>query len=163
MTDGVGTASRERSPDEIRRDIAAKQQEIAVSLERIGDRFEETCDWRAQAARHPYLAALVAAGVGLSVISVFRPGRRDPARRAVKRANDAVTDAIGSGRPREAPAVDGAPSPWSVLAALAVEAGVSLAAAKVREVVSARRSSSNGRIPDGNGQRLRRGAWGVSR
>jgi hypothetical protein len=63
----------ERSSDEIRQDIAARRDSITEAVDRLGDRFQETLDWRTYVSNHPLAALSVAAGFGFIAARVFKP------------------------------------------------------------------------------------------
>ena len=81
----------EQPPQEaaLRRLIEQERAALDVSLDRLGDRFRETVDWRRHAARHR--GALVAAASGAALLGLWRWRRR---RAPAERAADAVVDGV---------------------------------------------------------------------
>ena len=80
LTNGT---DRHQPPQEtaLRRMIEAERLALDRSLDRLGDRFRETIDWRRQASRHR--GALVAAASGAALLGLWRwRRRRSPAERA---------------------------------------------------------------------------------
>jgi hypothetical protein len=77
----------EQPPQEaaLRRLIEQERAALDVSLDRLGERFRETVDWRAHAVRHR--GALVAAASGAALLGLWRWRRR---RTPAERAADAV-------------------------------------------------------------------------
>ncbi len=43
----------ERSAEEIRQDIAAKRESISETVDRLGERIQETLDWREYVVEYP--------------------------------------------------------------------------------------------------------------
>lgn len=79
----------ERSAEEIRLDIAAKRDSITETVDKLGDRIQETLDWREYIAEYPVVALGVAAGVGFLVSGIFK---REPA--PTERLMDALADTV---------------------------------------------------------------------
>jgi hypothetical protein len=156
----------ERSPDRIRQEIAVKRQELAKTVERLGERIEETLDWRYQVARHPLLAMIMAAGVGFVVFNTV--GRRRASTNPLLNGAADVAERAGPGGP---PSVKGAlfenlslgPSLGAALGTAALRVGTALLAKKIKAAVAARQTPRNGDAPFGRSRPLRGGAWGVSR
>ncbi len=69
-----------RSPEEIRKTIEATRESISETVDKLGDRLQETLDWRAYIRRRPYLAIGAAAGLGL-LFSAMLPRARRRSRR----------------------------------------------------------------------------------
>jgi ElaB/YqjD/DUF883 family membrane-anchored ribosome-binding protein len=63
----------ERTADEIRQDIAARRESITEAVDRLGDRVQETFDWRTHVSNYPLAALGVAAGMGFLLARVFKP------------------------------------------------------------------------------------------
>lgn len=80
----------ERSADEIRTDIAARRESISRTVDRIGEKFHETLDWRGYVTRNPYASIGIAVGAGIIVGSLLRR-RTTPSERIV----DAIADKVG--------------------------------------------------------------------
>lgn len=57
----------ERSVEEIRREIEARRDSITDTVDKLGDRIEQSLDWREHVGRHPYVSMGVAAGLGLLI------------------------------------------------------------------------------------------------
>ncbi|MDX9710162.1 MAG: hypothetical protein RBT64_11465 [Trichloromonas sp.] len=64
-------AERERSSEDIRRDIAREEEKLSRAVEQIGERIKENLDWRAQVKDSPYWALGAAAGLGCLASKVF--------------------------------------------------------------------------------------------
>ncbi|OHB24626.1 MAG: hypothetical protein A2X84_11255 [Desulfuromonadaceae bacterium GWC2_58_13] len=64
-------AERERSSEDIRRDIAREEENLSQTVEQIGERIKEKLDWRAQVKDSPYWALGAAAGLGYFASKVF--------------------------------------------------------------------------------------------
>jgi hypothetical protein len=164
-----GTTERgnERSPDRIRQDIAVKRQELAKTVERLGERIEETLDWRYQVGRHPLLAMIMAAGVGFVVFNKVGRLRHATANPLLNGAGD-VAERVVAGGPT---AVKGAlfenlslgPSLGAALGTAALRVGTTLLAKKIKAAVAARHTPRNGDAPFSRSRPVRGGAWGVSR
>ena len=63
--------SGERSAEEIRDDIAAERETISETVDKLGDRIQQTFDWREYVAEYPAVALGLAAGAGFVVSAVF--------------------------------------------------------------------------------------------
>lgn len=106
MAEGTDVATRmraeiegpERSAREIRQDIAAKRESISETVDKLGERIQETLDWREYVVEYPYVALGVAAGLGFLVSAIFKP-RPSPQERIVDALADLVED--GTGRLRD--------------------------------------------------------------
>lgn len=77
----------ERSARKIREDIAAKRETISETVDKLGERINQTLDWREYVAQYPGVALGLAAGVGFLVSGIFR---REPTPQ--ERIMDAVAD-----------------------------------------------------------------------
>lgn len=64
-------AERERSSEDIRRDIDREEENISQTVEQIGERIKEKLDWRAHVKEYPYWAMGAAAGLGLIASKVI--------------------------------------------------------------------------------------------
>ncbi len=80
---------RDRTQYEIRQDIASRRESITETVDRLGERMHENLDWRAQVARHPYVALSVAASLGFIVSGWFKPRPRP-----WDRISDAVAETV---------------------------------------------------------------------
>lgn len=79
--------SGERSAVEIRQDIAAERETISETVDKLGDRIQQTFDWREYVAEYPAVALGLAAGTGLLLSAVFT---REPTPQ--ERIADAIAD-----------------------------------------------------------------------
>lgn len=77
----------DRSAREIRQDIAAKRETISETVDKLGERINQTLDWREYVAEYPGVALGLAAGVGFLVSGIFK---REPTPQ--ERIMDAVAD-----------------------------------------------------------------------
>src|SRR3954471_14108375 len=97
-------ATPERSAEAIRQDIAAKRDSISETVDKLGERIQETLDWREYVGKYPWLAIGLAAGAGFIVAGLFKhePTPRERIMDAVAeiaedfadRARDAMGDAL---------------------------------------------------------------------
>jgi ElaB/YqjD/DUF883 family membrane-anchored ribosome-binding protein len=62
----------ERSTEDIRRDIAKKEENISRTVEQIGERIQDKLDWRGYVKDSPYWALGAAAGLGFLASGMFR-------------------------------------------------------------------------------------------
>ena len=87
----------DRSTDAIRQDIAAKRESISETVDKLGDRIQETLDWREYIAEYPAVAIGLAAGAGFLVAGIFkrRPTPRDRIMEAVAELTEDMTDRVG--------------------------------------------------------------------
>jgi ElaB/YqjD/DUF883 family membrane-anchored ribosome-binding protein len=94
--DELNTQGAERTADEIRRDIAAKRETISDTVDRLGERLQQSLDWREFIANHPYAATGVAAGAGFLLTRLFRRRQSplDRVRNAVVDTVEDVTDTV---------------------------------------------------------------------
>jgi hypothetical protein len=81
----------ERSAEEIRQDIAAKRESITETVERLGDKFQSTLDWRTYAGDYPFVALGAAFGLGYLVSRIFAP-KPSPRDRIMEAIADSVED-----------------------------------------------------------------------
>ena len=65
-------ADVERSTEDIRQDIAKKEENISRTVEQIGERITEKLDWRGYVKDSPYWALGAAAGLGYLASGMFR-------------------------------------------------------------------------------------------
>ena len=90
--DLIGATAAEvqaRSSEEIRQDILEKREQIAETVDRLGDKIQQTFDWREYLGRHPYVALGAAAGVGLLFAGLFK---RNPT--PTERISDALAESV---------------------------------------------------------------------
>jgi ElaB/YqjD/DUF883 family membrane-anchored ribosome-binding protein len=83
----------ERSSEEIRQNILAKEEEIAETFGEISERVKETLDWRGYIAQAPFLSLGVAAGVGIMASQILLP--RPPT--VMERITETVGEELGHG------------------------------------------------------------------
>lgn len=91
--DLIGATAAEvqaRSSEEIRQDILEKREQIAETVDRLGDKIQQTFDWREYLGRHPYVVLGTAAGVGLLFSGLFK--RHDPT--PGERISDALAESV---------------------------------------------------------------------
>lgn len=81
----------ERSAEEIRQDIAAKRESITETVDRLGERVQETFDWRTYIGDYPWVAVGVAVGAGLLLSSIFKP-RPTPRERMMDALAESIED-----------------------------------------------------------------------
>jgi hypothetical protein len=62
----------ERSAEAIRQDIAARRDSISEAVDKLGDKIQETLDWREYVSNYPMIALGAAAGLGLLVSGIFK-------------------------------------------------------------------------------------------
>jgi hypothetical protein len=88
--------SGERSADEIRRDIAAERETITDTVDKLGDRLQQTFDWREYVAAYPVVALSLAAGTGILVSAVFahKPTPQERIMDAVAEMTEDLTDRV---------------------------------------------------------------------
>jgi ElaB/YqjD/DUF883 family membrane-anchored ribosome-binding protein len=95
--DYEATEPEERSVEEIRNDIAARRAAIATTVDRLGDKVEQTLDWRTYVNEHPMVALGIAAGVGMLAGRLFKP-RPSPRQRILDAFADTMDDMRGQVR-----------------------------------------------------------------
>ena len=85
-----------RSAEAIRQDIAAKRDAISDTVDRLGNRIQESLDWRSYAMQHPLAALGVAAGAGFVIAGIFkhRPSARDRMVDALAEVVEDFTDRV---------------------------------------------------------------------
>ncbi|HSE98696.1 MAG TPA: hypothetical protein VLD57_10570 [Blastocatellia bacterium] len=88
----------QRSAQEIRQDIAAKRETISETVDKLGDRIQQTLDWREYVSEYPFVALGAAAGLGFILASMFRPkpSPRDRIMDALAESLEDVTDRVRS-------------------------------------------------------------------
>jgi len=86
----------ERSAHKIRQDIAAKLETISETVDKLGERINQTLDWREYVAQYPGVALGLAAGVGFLVSGIFRhePTPQERIMDAIADVADDLTDRI---------------------------------------------------------------------
>src|SRR2546423_14583217 len=87
-------ATPERSAEAIRQDIAAKRDSISETVDKLGERIQETLDWREYVGKYPWLALGLAAGAGVIVAGLFKhePTPRERILEAVAEVGGDVVD-----------------------------------------------------------------------
>lgn len=93
-TNDNGSSTKNDEPtdsDKIRRDIARAEQEMARTVDEIGDRIKEKMEWQQYVKDTPYLALGVAAGLGYLVSGMFIEKKS-----SLDRLIDEVRDTAGS-------------------------------------------------------------------
>ena len=88
-------AERERSSEDIRRDIAREEENLSQTVEQIGERIKEKLDWRAQVKDSPYWALGAAAGLGYLASKVFAR-RATPMERILSSLAEEVRGSLGA-------------------------------------------------------------------
>src|SRR5262249_362511 len=93
---GLLNEAHQRTAESIRQDIAAKRESISGTVDRLGDRIQESLDWRSYVSEYPFVALGVAAGVGLVVSGIFkrRPTPRERILEAFAETVEDVTDQV---------------------------------------------------------------------
>jgi ElaB/YqjD/DUF883 family membrane-anchored ribosome-binding protein len=88
------TETPERSAEAIRQDIAAKRDSISETVDRLGERIQESLDWREYIGKYPLLALGLAAGTGFLVAGLFKrqPTPRERIMDAVAEITEEFTD-----------------------------------------------------------------------
>lgn len=105
MAERTNVAIQQRSHDEapdrstvaIRQDIAAKRESISETVDKLGDRIQETLDWREYIAEYPAVALGLAAGAGFLIAGIFKrtPSPRERIMDAVAELTEDMTDRVG--------------------------------------------------------------------
>lgn len=92
----AGDDEDNRSAEAIRNDIAAKRETISETVDKLGERIQETLDWREYIAEYPVVAIGVAAGVGFLVSGIFkhRPTPQERIMDAVAELTEDLTDRV---------------------------------------------------------------------
>lgn len=87
-----------RSAEAIRQDIAAKRETISETVDKLGERIQETLDWREYVAEYPVVAIGLAAGVGFLVSGIFKrsPTPQERIMDAVAELTEDLTDHVSS-------------------------------------------------------------------
>ena len=88
--------SGERSANEIRRNIAAERETISDTVDKLGDRLQQTFDWREYVVEYPAVALGLAAGTGILLSAVFRrePSPQERIMDAIAELTEDLTDRI---------------------------------------------------------------------
>lgn len=81
----------ERRPEDLRREIEAKKETIAETINRLDQHVKRAVDWRAQVGDHPYLALGLAVCVGCLFAGIFK-SKPSPRDRIMEALADGVED-----------------------------------------------------------------------
>jgi hypothetical protein len=94
----TGDDDEYRSAESIRQDIAAKRETISETVDKLGERIQETLDWREYIAEYPVVAVGVAAGIGFLVSGIFkhRPTPQERIMDAFAELTEDLTDRVSS-------------------------------------------------------------------
>lgn len=84
----------QRSAEEIRQDIAAKRESISETVDKLGDRIQQTLDWREYVNEYPFVALGAAAGLGFLVSGIFKP-KPSPRDRIMDALAESIEDVTG--------------------------------------------------------------------
>jgi len=89
-----GDKSDQRTADAIRQDIAARRESISGTVDRLGERVQDTFDWRIYVGRYPLTAMGLVVGAGFAISAVFkrRPSPRDRIIEALAEMVEDITD-----------------------------------------------------------------------
>jgi ElaB/YqjD/DUF883 family membrane-anchored ribosome-binding protein len=92
----AGDEDDNRSAEAIRQDIAAKRETISETVDKLGERIQETFNWREYIADYPGVAIGLAAGVGFLVSGIFkhRPTPQERIMDAVAELTEDLTDRV---------------------------------------------------------------------
>jgi ElaB/YqjD/DUF883 family membrane-anchored ribosome-binding protein len=104
LTTQTDETDNERSARRIRKDIAARRESIADTVDQLSDKFQRTLDWRTYAGDYPFIALGIAAGAGLLLSGIFKR-KRTPRERIM----DAVAESFEELRERFSENLDLAP------------------------------------------------------
>jgi len=87
----------DRSAVAIRQDIAAKRESISETVDKLGERIQETFDWHEYVAQYPAVALGLAAGTGFLVAGIFKrkPSPQDRILDAMADLTEDITDRVG--------------------------------------------------------------------
>ena len=87
----------DRSAVAIRQDIADKRQSISVTVDKLGERIQETFDWHEYVAEYPAIALGLAAGAGFLIAGILKrkPTPQERILDAVAELTEDMTGRIG--------------------------------------------------------------------
>lgn len=85
----------DRSAQDIRHDIAAKRETISETVDKLGERIQETLDWREYIAQYPFAALAAAAAAGCLVSGIIPKSRPTPQERISDAVAEMVEDVTG--------------------------------------------------------------------
>lgn len=94
---GFQDTTVDRSAFAIRQDIAAKRESISETVDKLGDRLQETFDWHEYVAAYPVVALGLAAGAGFLIAGVFKrkPTPQQRIHEAVAELTEDLADRVG--------------------------------------------------------------------
>jgi len=105
MAERTNVATQQRLQDEttdrsavaIRQDIAAKRESISETVDKLGERIQETFDWHEYVADYPVVALGLAAGAGFLIAGIFKrnPTPQERILEAVAELTEDMTDRVG--------------------------------------------------------------------
>lgn len=105
MAEGTHVATQQRVHDEtldrsagaIRQDIAAKRESISETVDKLGERIQETFDWHEYVGEYPGVALGLAAGAGFLIAGIFKrkPTPQERILDAVAELSEEMTDRVG--------------------------------------------------------------------
>lgn len=130
----------ERSAEAIRQDIAAKRDSISETVDKLGERIQETFDWREYVGNYPLVALGLAAGLGFMVAGLFKrqPTPRERIMDAIAEVSedftDRLRDAIGDAVPAKKSGVSRTLK--AALTATVSKAAMDFAKAKASELMA---------------------------
>jgi ElaB/YqjD/DUF883 family membrane-anchored ribosome-binding protein len=140
--------TNERSAEAIRQDIAAKRDSISDTVDRLGERIQETFDWREYIGKYPWVALGLAAGVGFLVAGIFKrqPSPRERIMDAVAEVTEDFTDRIRDGVGDAVPGKKSGPTKMlkTALTATISKAALDFAKGKASELLAGNNRQSPG-------------------
>ncbi len=143
----------ERSAEAIRQDIAAKRDSISETVDRLGERIQETFDWREYIAKYPWVALGVAAGLGFWVAGMFKrqPTPRERIMDAVAEITEDFTDRIRDVVGDTVPGKKSGPTQMlkTALTATVSKAALDFAKGKASELLAGNNRQSPGEYDEG--------------
>lgn len=105
MAEITNVATQQRQHDEtpdrsavaIRQDIAAKRESISATVDKLGERIQETFDWHEYVAEYPVAALGLATGAGFLIAGIFKrkPTPQDRILDAMAELTEDMTDRVG--------------------------------------------------------------------
>jgi len=87
-------ADVERTTEEIRQDIAKREENISQTVDKIDERIQEKLHWRGYVKDSPYLALGAAAGLGYLASGMFKK-RTSPMERIMGSIAEVGRDSLG--------------------------------------------------------------------
>ncbi|HXU39287.1 MAG TPA: hypothetical protein VN937_23230 [Blastocatellia bacterium] len=94
---GFQDTTVDRSAFAIRQDIAAKRESISETVDKLGDRLQQTFDWHEYVAAYPVVALGLAAGAGFLIAGAFKrkPTPQERIHEAVAELTEDLADRVG--------------------------------------------------------------------